>query len=329
MNSSRPLSSSMHRFKHLCVLPVFLLVASCVANGPVSSVEPDIHFVSQPVTAGAAESVTAQLSEQGLSPERYGLLTVYRQQRFTASAVLSALSVGDDVVASMKSGRTTIPIEAGEYPVSVSWGLPCSNILSASDCETNPYPETGSRGDMKIEPGQALTIEIYFHDYRFGLKQSAAPAPASLEVVEPVVAKVTLPEAQRAKQVAEAIAVASVKQPEEPQQPSAQPVQVMAQSKSVDIELSPEATRDKLLIGITNLLKAGKPKEALPLFEQLDQLPFEPDPSLDFYWGRALVQSGYGEPGLTKLYRYIKTQGSGATQYMSAIHLINQVEAGQ
>lgn len=101
------------------------------------------------------------------------------------------------------------------------------------------------------------------------------------------------------------------------------------QSKLAALEASLPATvrRDKYMIQLSTFLKEQDYQSALTVFPKLEQLPINKDPSLDFFYGEALLKTGNPTEALKKLYRYITQQGSGARHYTKALELINQAES--
>lgn len=99
------------------------LLAACATSVPSIPYTPP-HFVSRPPTPEDAAAISAQLAEAGVPAQEYGLLTLYREERFVAGAVFSALLVEGEVVAVMQSGKTVLPVQAGDYLLEVGSGLP-------------------------------------------------------------------------------------------------------------------------------------------------------------------------------------------------------------
>lgn len=103
--------------------------------------------------------------------------------------------------------------------------------------------------------------------------------------------------------------------------------QMAAQLRAMEQNLPPEMVRDKYMVSLSQYLKQGDYAQALPLFKKLERLPIATDPSLDFFYGEALLRTNQPGEALQKLYRYINTQGSGAAHYARALQLINEAEA--
>ena len=85
--------------------------------------------------------------------------------------------------------------------------------------------------------------------------------------------------------------------------------------------------RDKFMISLSKFLKAGDYDSALDVFPRLEALDIAKDPSLDFFYGEALLNTGKPSEALEKLYRYVSDQGSGAKHYTKALELINTAES--
>jgi len=94
-------------------------------------------------------------------------------------------------------------------------------------------------------------------------------------------------------------------------------------------KLPPTVLRDKYMFALVQLLKGKQYAEAIPYCEKLSNLPLKADPSLDYYYGECLMQTGQPDKALEKLYHYANSQGSGAPLYTKALALVNQIEARQ
>lgn len=97
--------------------------------------------------------------------------------------------------------------------------------------------------------------------------------------------------------------------------------------EALEASLPAQVRKDKYLIALSQYLKQGNYADALPLFEKLEALPTEQDPSLNFFHGEALLRTGQPTPALQKLYRYVNTQGRNAPHYRKALGLINEAES--
>jgi hypothetical protein len=93
-----------------------------------------------------------------------------------------------------------------------------------------------------------------------------------------------------------------------------------------DSVLPPQAQHDKYMIALTGYLKQQDFESTLFYFELLNRLDVELSPSLNHFWGEALLRTGQREASLQKLYEYIKVTGSTGTYYRDALALINEAE---
>lgn len=283
------------------------LLAACATSVPSIPYTPP-HFVSRPPTPEDAAAISAQLAKAGVPAQEYGLLTLYREERFVAGAVFSALLVEGEVVAVMQSGKTVLPVQAGDYLLEVGSGLPCDSLFAHAGCDENPFPPNGLTATLSVAAGQVVTLEMLFDEdrYKFRLEQRAGSGGDELPRLDGPVARIDAPVRMQQSGRAQQTPVAPV--------------------ASASSSLPPDLMRDKLMIGIARLLRAGRYSDALPLFEQLDQLPLPLDPDFDYYWGQALGEAGQDEAALARLYRYIRKQGRSAGHYRAALALIGRLE---
>lgn len=84
---------------------------------------------------------------------------------------------------------------------------------------------------------------------------------------------------------------------------------------------------DKYMVRLSALLKTQQYEKALPVFAQIEQLNTRRDPSFDYFYGESLLRTGRYEEAVSRLYKYIKEQGSGARHYAESLELINQAES--
>lgn len=96
---------------------------------------------------------------------------------------------------------------------------------------------------------------------------------------------------------------------------------------AMEASLPPEVLRDKYMVSLSTFLKEQRYQEALGVFAKLDGLNVDKDPSLDFFYGEALLKTGQPQAAMERLYRYIGEQGSGARHYSTALDLVNQAES--
>nr|WP_320134760.1 ankyrin repeat domain-containing protein [uncultured Amphritea sp.] len=85
--------------------------------------------------------------------------------------------------------------------------------------------------------------------------------------------------------------------------------------------------RDKYMVALVSALKQQHYQKALEIFPKLEALPLPKDPSLNFFYGEALLKTDQPTQALKKLYQYISEQGKGAKHYSKALELINQAES--
>lgn len=85
--------------------------------------------------------------------------------------------------------------------------------------------------------------------------------------------------------------------------------------------------RDKYMVALSGYLKAERYADALTVLPKLDALAVDKDPSLNFFYGEALLKTGRKQEAAERLYRYVSEQGSGAAHYAQALALINEAEA--
>lgn len=85
--------------------------------------------------------------------------------------------------------------------------------------------------------------------------------------------------------------------------------------------------RDKYMVALVSALKQQHYQKALEIFPKLEALPLPKDPSLNFFYGEALLKTDQPTLALKKLYQYISEQGKGAKHYSTALELINQAES--
>ncbi|GEM_PF-4250163 len=91
-------------------------------------------------------------------------------------------------------------------------------------------------------------------------------------------------------------------------------------------DLPPNIQRDRLVVQISDLFKAGKAAQSLPYFGQLDILPVPIDPATNFYWAQALFANGEKSAAFSKLTRFIKTIDSSSRYYEPAIRLLTKIK---
>ena len=101
-----------------------------------------------------------------------------------------------------------------------------------------------------------------------------------------------------------------------------------AARKALMANIPPAAQRDAMMVRISALLKEGKPADALPIFEELQELPVVLDPDLGYFWGKALIDARRKDEGVERLYTYVSVKGRQAAYYRDALKLINTVEYG-
>ena len=99
------------------------------------------------------------------------------------------------------------------------------------------------------------------------------------------------------------------------------------QLAQLESSLPPTVRRDKLMIQLSEHLKNSDFQQALVVFPKLEQLPVDTDPSLKFFYGEALLETGKPDEALEKFYQYINEQGAGAKHYARALALINKAES--
>jgi|GEM_PF-4153259 len=92
-------------------------------------------------------------------------------------------------------------------------------------------------------------------------------------------------------------------------------------------EQSPEQKRDDLMSRVKEMMFKGAYAESLPLFAELDSLPVPLDPEVNFYWGKAFVETKQADKGLAKLYRYVQSADEKAPHYQEAQSLISRAKA--
>lgn len=213
------------------------------------------------------------------------------------------------MVAVMTSGQVTLPVAAGDYRLEVGSGLPCDSLFAHAGCEENPFPPNGLPATMTVVPGQLVTLEMLFDEarYKFRLAQRESIGASDLPQLGGWVARIDAPSMARTEAGAQRM------------------VPIASDASSPD-PLPPAVMRDKLMVDIARLLREGRHRDVLPLFEQLDQLPLPLDPDLDYYWGQSLAEAGQRDAALATLYRYIRQQGRTARHYRLALELIARVE---
>jgi hypothetical protein len=96
---------------------------------------------------------------------------------------------------------------------------------------------------------------------------------------------------------------------------------------ALEASLPPSVRRDKYMVQLSQHLKQRDYQKALEIFPKLESLPVATDPSLKFFYGEALLETGKPGEALKKLYAYVTEQGSGAKHYARALALINQAES--
>lgn len=99
------------------------------------------------------------------------------------------------------------------------------------------------------------------------------------------------------------------------------------QLAALEASMPPSVLRDKYMVQLSQHLKQQNFGAALPLFRKLEALPIATDPSLDYFYGEALLKTDQPGDALQKLYRYINTQGAQGAHYTRALELINQAES--
>ncbi len=100
-----------------------------------------------------------------------------------------------------------------------------------------------------------------------------------------------------------------------------------AKLAKLEAQLPAGVRYDKYMVRLSALLKTQQYEKALPVFAQIEQLATRRDPSFDYFYGESLLKTGRYQEAVTRLYKYIKEQGSGAKHYAESLDLINQAEA--
>ena len=91
-------------------------------------------------------------------------------------------------------------------------------------------------------------------------------------------------------------------------------------------DLRDDLQRDRLQIGLQQLLIDRDYARALPLMEHLARLPGDQPPGFQYYYGEALAATGNEQAALQALYRYISEQGPDARHYTPALTRIAELE---
>ena len=105
-----------------------------------------------------------------------------------------------------------------------------------------------------------------------------------------------------------------------------QEVKRQAKIDAIEANLPANVLRDKYMVQLSSYLKEQNYKAALDIFPKLESLNIAKDPSLDYFYGEALLKTGNPSGAMQKLYKYINEQGTGAAHYAQALELINQAE---
>ncbi|MAO92360.1 MAG: hypothetical protein CMM78_08485 [Rhodospirillaceae bacterium] len=281
-----------------------MVVAGLFLSGCVTAADPPATLQSSFQTAaGPVPGKEGRFSANAADPATDGLLHVYREDLFVGSAVDSAVRINGDIAAAFSHGAASFPIAAGTYPIAISYGMACDWIMAASDCAENPYPYQGQEAELTIRPGEEVFLEV----------KSINQLPGYIFVQAPADAFLTGQHAAVEKRIARIGPVA--------------PSNAEQLAAFEDSTLKPAAMeRDNLVIWISALVKEGDWVAALPLFQRLNQLPVPVDPMVDYYWGRALVESGDTPAGLAKLNRLARRLDPSSPYYQPVLQLISQTE---
>ena len=84
--------------------------------------------------------------------------------------------------------------------------------------------------------------------------------------------------------------------------------------------------RDALVVQIGEFINVGDATATLPLFERLNALPVPLDPTMDFYWGWALVNEGEAKTGVAKLTRFAERTDPSSPLYQESLRLISKAK---
>lgn len=94
-----------------------------------------------------------------------------------------------------------------------------------------------------------------------------------------------------------------------------------------DGQLPKDVRRDKYMVALTAHLKNESYEDALLYFEWLERLGSKLDPSFNYFYGEALLKTGYPEQAISKLYVYIQEVGASGKYYIKALELVNEAES--
>lgn len=185
---------------------------------------------------------------------------------------------------------------------------PCDSLFAHAGCDENPFPPNGLTATLSVAAGQVVTLEMLFDEdrYKFRLEQRAGSGGDELPRLDGPVARIDAP--------------VRMQQSGRAQQTPGCPCGKCLKFTAAGSDARQTDDRHR------RLLRAGRYSDALPLFEQLDQLPLPLDPDFDYYWGQALGEAGQDEAALARLYRYIRKQGRSAGHYRAALALIGRLE---
>ena len=291
------------RFMVPAFAAAFLVLTGCVpSSGPPPVL--NAQFVTmQPAPADATGSAAARFAAAQADPATEGLLHVYREDRFVGSAVKTAVSIDGNVVSAFQHGVASFPIARGTYEIAIKYGISCDSIMAESGCEENPFPYPGHTAEMTIHPGEEIFLRLQAIDQRPGyafvqetaeIFQAATYAPAEMRV-----ARIAPPVPSDAEQRQEF---------------------VRKTLKPATVE------RDRLVLQIGDLINKGEIAATLPLFDRLNALPVPIDPTVDFYWGWALLDAGETSAGRAKLNRFARRIDATSPLYRTTLRLLAETE---
>lgn len=281
---------------------VAVFLAGCVTSEPLAP---------PPPLASAFETAPspypgrlARFSAAGADPARDGLIHIYREKFEPSRVWTTAVSFDGVLAATFIDGALTLPVSPGAYDVAIRYGIECDLFFFARpDCATNPYFEAGQRVALTVRPGEELFVEIrpIRQDPGFVFVEDAVGGflAGGRKPVETRVARIGAPAPTEAERRTE-FALSTL-------QPAAE-------------------ERDRLVVQIGDLVRDGNLSATLPLFERLNALPVPIDPTVDFYWGLALVDSGSVNAGVAKLTRFADRTDAGSPLHTEAVRLIAQAE---
>jgi hypothetical protein len=294
---------SKHGTAALRAVVISVLVAGCVTSE--SAPEPPPPDLVSNFETGPAPypGRAARFAAVGADPARDALIHLYREYTYASRVWTSAIKVDGVLVAAFIDGAATLPVSPGAYDIAIDYGVECGSFFARSDCATNPYFEAGHRATLAARPGEEIFVRIMAINpspgFIFVEDRAGGFVAGGHEPVETRVARIDPPV----------------------------PTEAERRDAFVQATLRPAAEeRDTLVLRIGELFNAGDRAAALPLFERLNALPVPLDPTVDFYWGWALLDGGAVAAGTAKLARYAERPDAASLFRQEALRLIAQAE---